>query len=54
VAAETAFSANATPDDDSDELPATASVLPLIGIAAMLSLAVAATLRLRAGAVQAK
>jgi hypothetical protein len=54
VAAETAFSANATPDDDSDELPATASLLPLIGIGGMLSLAGAATLRLRASAVQAK
>lgn len=54
VAAETAFSANATPDDDSDELPATASLLPLIGIVGMLSLAVAATLRVRAGAIQAK
>lgn len=54
VAVETAFSANATPDDDPDELPATASLLPLIGIAGLLSLAVAAALRLRAGAVQAK
>jgi hypothetical protein len=55
VAAETAFSANAAPDDDdSDELPATASLLSLIGIAGMLSLTAAATLRLRAGAVRAK
>ncbi|HTX34990.1 MAG TPA: hypothetical protein VME43_08210 [Bryobacteraceae bacterium] len=54
VTAEAAFSANAMPEDDSDELPATASALPLIGIAGMLSLAVAAALRLRASAVQAK